>query len=80
MDTRELREKYRGFARWYDLAEALPEVFGLRRLRRLLVAQARGRVLEVAAGTGKNFRWYPPGEAAVAVDLSIDMLKRSVSR
>jgi ubiquinone/menaquinone biosynthesis C-methylase UbiE len=80
VDTRELREKYRGFARWYDLAEALPEVFGLRRLRRLLVAQARGRVLEVAAGTGKNFRWYPPGEAAVAVDLSIDMLKRARQR
>jgi ubiquinone/menaquinone biosynthesis C-methylase UbiE len=80
LDTRELREKYRGFARWYDLAEGVPEVLGLRRLRRRLLAQARGRVLEVAAGTGKNFGWYPPGEAAVAADLSIDMLQRARQR
>jgi ubiquinone/menaquinone biosynthesis C-methylase UbiE len=37
-------------------------------------------VLEVAAGTGKNFRWYPSGETVVAVDLSIDMLKRARQR
>jgi ubiquinone/menaquinone biosynthesis C-methylase UbiE len=80
VDTRQLRKKYRGFARWYDLAEGLPEVLGLRRLRRRLLAQAKGRVLEVAAGTGKNFRWYPPGETAVAVDLSIDMLRRAQQR
>jgi ubiquinone/menaquinone biosynthesis C-methylase UbiE len=80
VDTRELREKYRGFAPWYDLAEGLAEAFGVRRLRGRLLAQARGRVLEVAAGTGKSFRWYPPGEAAVAVDLSIDMLQRARQR
>jgi ubiquinone/menaquinone biosynthesis C-methylase UbiE len=28
----------------------------------------------VAAGTGRNFRWYPPGVSVVAVDLSIHML------
>jgi ubiquinone/menaquinone biosynthesis C-methylase UbiE len=80
MDARKLRDKYRGFARWYDLAEGVPEALGLRRLRRRLLAQAKGRVLEVAAGTGKNFRWYPPGETGVAVDLSIDMLKRARQR
>lgn len=80
MNTRELREKYRGFARWYDLAEGIPEVLGIYRLRRRLLAQARGRVLEIAAGTGKNFGWYPPGEAVVAVDLSIDMLRRARQR
>jgi hypothetical protein len=34
VDTRELREKYRSFARWYDLAEGFAEAFGVRRLRR----------------------------------------------
>jgi ubiquinone/menaquinone biosynthesis C-methylase UbiE len=75
MDTRELRETYRRLARWYDLAEALPEALGLRRLRRRLLAQARGNVLEVAAGTGKNFHFYPPGRTLVATDLSADMLR-----
>jgi hypothetical protein len=28
------REKYRGFARWYDLAEGIPEMLGIYRLRR----------------------------------------------
>jgi ubiquinone/menaquinone biosynthesis C-methylase UbiE len=77
MDARELREKYRGFARWYDLVEALPELLGIRRLRRRLLAQCRGQVLEVAAGTGRNFRWYPPTASVLAVDLSIHMLKRA---
>jgi ubiquinone/menaquinone biosynthesis C-methylase UbiE len=74
VNTRELREKYRHFARWYDLAEALPEALGLRRLRRRTLAQVRGNVLEVAAGTGKNFRSYPPSLTVIAVDLSADML------
>jgi ubiquinone/menaquinone biosynthesis C-methylase UbiE len=80
MDARELREKYRGFARWYDVAEALPEVLGIRRLRRQLLAQVNGRVLEVAAGTGKNFRFYRPGPTSIAVDLSREMLERARRR
>lgn len=77
MDACELRRKYQGFARWYDLVEALPEVLGLRQLRRKLVARVHGRVLEVAAGTGRNFRWYSGNASVVAVDLSIHMLERA---
>ena len=29
--------------------------------RRRLAARARGRVLEVGAGTGTQLRWYPEG-------------------
>jgi len=54
MDTRELRDAYRRLARWYDLAEALPEMLGIGRLRRRMLARARGNVLEVAAGTGND--------------------------
>jgi ubiquinone/menaquinone biosynthesis C-methylase UbiE len=75
-----LREKYRGFARWYDLAEALPEALGIRRLRRELLAHASGRVLEVAAGTGKSFRYYRASPIAVAIDLSREMLERARRR
>ncbi len=80
MDTRQLRETYRRFAPWYDLAEALPEALGVRRLRRRLLAQASGLVLEVAAGTGKNFRFYRPGRPVLAVDLSREMLERARQR
>jgi ubiquinone/menaquinone biosynthesis C-methylase UbiE len=36
--------------------------------------QARGRVLEIAAGTGRNLPFYPPGVAVTALDLSAEML------
>jgi ubiquinone/menaquinone biosynthesis C-methylase UbiE len=80
MNTRELREIYRRFAPWYDLAEALPEALGLRRLRRRVLARASGLVLEVAAGTGKSFRFYRPGRFAIAIDLSREMLERARRR
>jgi len=80
MDAPELRIKYRGFARWYDLAEALPEALGIRRLRRKWLDQATGRVLEVAAGTGKSFPYYQTGPTAVAIDLSREMLERARRR
>ncbi|MBX6378065.1 MAG: class I SAM-dependent methyltransferase [Clostridia bacterium] len=70
----ELRRAYDRFARWYDLTEALPEWLLLRRLRRHLLGQARGDVLEVAAGTGRNLPYYPPECRLTLADLSPGML------
>jgi ubiquinone/menaquinone biosynthesis C-methylase UbiE len=66
----EIRQKYEKLARWYDLMEAITESLGVRRLRRDLLRRASGRVLEVAAGTGKNFRYYPRTCQVTAVDFS----------
>jgi ubiquinone/menaquinone biosynthesis C-methylase UbiE len=71
-----VRAKYDGYARWYDL-DPEPLVFEfllLHSLRRRLYRQARGRVLDVAAGTGRNLRHFPPPCRVVAVDLSRAML------
>lgn len=43
----------------YDPFLWLGERFGMRRRRRDLLADARGRVLEIGAGTGLNVRHYP---------------------
>ena len=80
MDTNEIRDRYDAFARWYDVVESIPEWLGLRRLRRGLIGQARGRVLEVAAGTGRNLPFYPSGVQFTAVDLSSAMLSRARGR
>lgn len=72
--SQELARKYDRFARWYDWVEGVPEVLGLRRLRRRLLRQASGRVLEVAVGTGKNLRFYPKGCRITALDVSPEML------
>lgn len=51
----------RVFARVYDTAFVLAERRGLRDVRRGLVCQAKGRVVEIGAGTGLNLEHYPEG-------------------
>ena len=45
----------------YDLSLAVSERRGMAARRRDLLASARGRVLELGAGTGLNLRHYPDG-------------------
>jgi ubiquinone/menaquinone biosynthesis C-methylase UbiE len=71
----QIKDKYDGFARWYDLVEAIPEFFGVRALRRDIAQRARGRTLEVAAGSGKNLRILPEDVELVAGDISKGMLQ-----
>lgn len=49
----------RAFSALYDHAFQATEEAGLREMRRQLLAQARGRVLELGAGTGLNLDLYP---------------------
>jgi ubiquinone/menaquinone biosynthesis C-methylase UbiE len=49
----------RAFSAIYDRGFKATEEAGLREMRRELVAQARGRVLELGAGTGLNMELYP---------------------
>jgi ubiquinone/menaquinone biosynthesis C-methylase UbiE len=49
----------RMFSACYDRAFQATEEAGLREMRRRLVCQARGRVLELGAGTGLNMDLYP---------------------
>src|SRR6266496_644166 len=73
LTPQEISQKYDRFAQWYDVVEGVPDLPGIRKLRRLL-QQASGRVLEVAVGTGKNLSYYLRGCQIIAVDLSSDML------
>jgi ubiquinone/menaquinone biosynthesis C-methylase UbiE len=49
----------RGFSSLYDRCFKASEDAGLRDMRRDLLRQARGRVLELGAGTGLNLELYP---------------------
>lgn len=48
--------------------------------RRLVWSQAKGKILEVVVGTGKNFINYPPGADVTAIDFSENMLSRARAR
>ena len=49
----------RGFSALYDRCFEAAEEAGLREMRRDLLSAARGRVLELGAGTGLNLELYP---------------------
>ncbi|GAB2517093.1 class I SAM-dependent methyltransferase [Nocardiopsis aegyptia] len=48
--------------------------------RAVLCGGARGRVLEIAVGTGRDLPYYPPGTDLTGVDLSPGMLARARER
>jgi len=75
IDAHRIREIYEKLAPRYDWHTALLEQLLLRRCRMRLLGRARGRVLEVGVGTGRNFPYYPEGCRITAVDLSPEMLR-----
>ncbi len=78
--TEEVRQAYNENASLYALFEPVAEYLGLRRIRRHLLQQATGDVLEVAVGTDANLRHYPKDCRLTAVDLSAAMLERAQRR
>lgn len=77
MDKSDIREAYGEAASWFDRAMAPLEWLGVGRLRRELLGRARGRVLEVAVGTGASFRHYPEDGRLVGGDLTRAMLEQA---
>jgi ubiquinone/menaquinone biosynthesis C-methylase UbiE len=70
---------YDKFAKGYDKALAPFEKRFLRawRAETLSFLPENARILEIGAGTGANFNFYPPSKCAVASEISIKMLARA---
>jgi SAM-dependent methyltransferase len=64
----------------YDAFGSLQDRMGLARWRRWLAGGARGRVLEVGCGTGRNLPHYGPGARVVGVDPALDVLRAARRR
>ena len=71
------RATYDDIAPRYDRAMRPLERWFLARWRAQTLAQlpVNARILELGAGTGLNFRFYPRGSQGVASELSCEMLK-----
>ncbi|MEV4422010.1 class I SAM-dependent methyltransferase [Patulibacter sp. NPDC049589] len=55
------------FVAGYASVQARSEAAGMRDVRRAVVAPARGRVLEIGAGTGLNLAHYGPGVTSLVL-------------
>ena len=80
--TKGLVRRWNRQARLYDrLTAPMEHMLGLVRGRGWVFERvAKGRVLEVGAGTGKNLPYYPERAFVVASDLSPGMLARAVEK
>ncbi|MBA7708849.1 Demethylmenaquinone methyltransferase [subsurface metagenome] len=70
-------QKYDRASRNYDRMESFVERLFFRRFREQALSHARGDVLEVGVGTGKNLHYYPSELQVTAVDFSSGMLERA---
>lgn len=67
----------RALAALYDRMTAPAERRWLGEARRRLLGGLAGRVLEIGAGTGANFRYYPPHVQVTAIEPSPHFLRRA---
>lgn len=65
---------------FYDRCMWPLERLSLTRLRRHLLSEAEGAVLEVGTGTGVNLSWYPQDVAVTAIDLRPAHLAAALSK
>jgi len=73
-----VRKRYNRIAPFYDFMESLVERSRYSRWRELLWSQVEGNnILEVGAGRGKNFPYYPANTEIIAIDFSEKMLSRA---
>jgi ubiquinone/menaquinone biosynthesis C-methylase UbiE len=67
------RLRYNRIASIYNFMESLPEIF-FADWRKKLLANAKGKILEVGVGTGKNFKYYPAGADVTGIDIADKMV------
>ncbi|WP_048058207.1 class I SAM-dependent methyltransferase [Pyrococcus yayanosii] len=73
-------KKYDRFSKFYDSFESLIEKRAFSKYRRKALSLAKGKVLEVGVGTGKNLPYYPKDVEVIGIDFSKGMLEKAEKR
>ncbi|RMD66153.1 class I SAM-dependent methyltransferase [Candidatus Pacearchaeota archaeon] len=79
LSKKQIKRKYNESAKLYDISEGILEIFVFR-LRARLLKKSRGKVLDVACGTGRNFYYFPKQCKITATDFSEGMLSLAKKR
>src|SRR4030067_182506 len=67
------KTRYNRIAPLYNFIEAIREMM-FKPWRKKLLAKAKGMILEIGVGTGKNFPHYPSGACVTGIDIADRML------
>lgn len=73
VSTELTKARYNRIAPLYNFIEAIPEMM-FKPWRKKLLAKAKGTILEIGVGTGKNFPHYPYGACVTGIDIADRML------
>ena len=73
VSTELTKTRYNRIAPLYNFIEAIPELI-FKPWRIMLLAKAKGKILEIGVGTGKNFPHYPSGACVTGIDIADRML------
>ena len=74
------RQKWNRFAPNYDSLAARATERRWALFKKRLFASMEGRILFLAAGTGLDFQFFPPGRDIVTIDVSERMLETAAAR
>lgn len=75
--SEQIKRRYNRTARFYDAMQLMMEKGKMPSWRQMVWNQARGKVLEVGVGTGKNIKYYPDNVEVTAIDFSEKMLDKA---
>ena len=69
VSTELTKTRYNRIAPLYNFIEAIPELM-FKPWRKMLLVKAKGKILEIGVGTGKNFPHYPSGASVTGIDIA----------
>jgi ubiquinone/menaquinone biosynthesis C-methylase UbiE len=75
-----IRKRYNRTAKIYNLMEIMMDRGGMDEWRKAVWKAAKGKVLEVGVGTGKNIEFYSEDIEVTAIDFSEKMLEKAKAR
>ncbi len=76
----QVTRRYNRMAPIYDIYDAPMEWMGTKKRRKQVVSKAKGSVIEIGVGTGKNLPHYGADVEVIGIDVSTGMLARARER
>ena len=76
-ETEKIRKRYNRTAKFFDAMGSIMDKGSMGKWRETVWKEAKGNVLEVGVGTGKNIEYYTDDIEVTAIDFSENMLEKA---